>query len=129
MGMYTELFLSCEFNEDLPKEAEKVLLHLFDAKDEPESLPDHEFFSCTRWRQIGSMCSFYFTPFALSKIEKEQGSYYLTTRSDLKNYDSEIEKFLNWVEPYIYAHDGDHLGHYRYEEDDKPTLIFKAEYL
>jgi len=124
VGMYTELYLSCEFNEDLPKEAENVLLHLFGDGPVPETLPDHQFFSCDRWGQIGRMSSFYFTPFPLSKIVKEQGNYYLTTRSDLKNYDSEIIEFLDWVKPYIDASEDDFIGYYRYEESDNPTLIY-----
>ena len=51
-------------------------------------------------------------------------SWELNVRSDFKNYDNEIEHFLDWLAPHIYT-DG-FLGYYRYEEEDMPTLIFMS---
>lgn len=41
----------------------------------------------------------------------------------LKNYDSEIEEFLDWLEPYI-GTEG-FIGYMRYEEWEDPTLHMK----
>ena len=126
MGMYTELYISCELKE-LPNDVENVLNALFgDGNfDELDTLPDHPFFTCPRWSMVGGCSSYYFTPFALSKLHRDHtGTLYLTSRSDLKNYHGEIKGFLDWIMPYIDACEGDHLGHFRYEEEETPTFIF-----
>lgn len=130
MGMYTELYLSCVFKSNLPKDVIAVLQYLFDDKEAPLELPDHPLFNCNRWRQIGTQCSDYFTPFSTSrlhKLEDIRGEYGLTTRFDLKNYDYEIGLFLDWIGPHLDHYDGDHLGHMRYEEDDQPMILYYKE--
>ena len=95
MGNYTELYLSCQMKENLPIEINDIKYHLFGEKH---------------------------SKFTFNIITK---SLILTTRSDLKNYDQEIEKFLHWIAPYIESDDRNiHLGHFRNEIDEKPTLIF-----
>ena len=49
--------------------------------------------------------------------------YFLNVRCNLKNYHEEIEKFMNWLCPYIETEG--FLGYMRYEECDNPTLIYK----
>ena len=134
MGNYTELYLSCRLKEGLSKEVVDVLDYLFnkDTNEElpeaPEELPDHAFFKCERWECIGNSSSHYFVPFATSnlKFNNISNCFSLTTRSDLKNYNQEIEKFLNWISEYIeYSYiDNEHFGHFRNEIDKIPTLIF-----
>ena len=51
--------------------------------------------------------------------------YHLNVRSNLKNYDNEIEEFLNFLEPYIDTFG--FIGYMRYEEDEDPTLIYHTE--
>jgi hypothetical protein len=50
------------------------------------------------------------------------GQYHLNVRSNLKNYDSEIENFLDFISPYIET--DEFIGYMRYEESEKPTLIY-----
>lgn len=126
MGMYTELYLCCNIKKDLPEEALEVLQYLFDQGPEPKLLPLHPYFVTERWDHIGNSSSYYFVPrfvrdFKQSSIEDR---YCLITRCDLKNYNREIEYFLAWLHPYIYAKQEDHLGHIRYEEGPKPTLLY-----
>jgi transposase InsO family protein len=45
----------------------------------------------------------------------------------LKNYDNEIKHFIDWLTPYIDQEDGECIGWSWYEEDDKPTLLFKGK--
>lgn len=126
MGMYTELVLNCKIKKDTPQNVIDILLGMFeDGHDEPDILPEHEFFSCKRWASVGSCSGFYFVPFKLSSMQKLIDNYYISTRSDLKNYDGEIEKFIDWLMPYIDGYEGKFLGYIRYEEDDAPTLINK----
>lgn len=46
----------------------------------------------------------------------------INIRSNLKNYDSEIEKFLDWIVPYIGTNG--FIGYTRSEDDDDPTLVY-----
>lgn len=139
MGMYTECYINCKLVENLPQDVIDVLKYLFDNPfdeidgkykiDEPSTLPDHKLFRTMRWHLIGKGGSFYHIPFPTSKLSLElEGqsfeSYYLTSRSDLKNYEGEIELFFDWIMPYIDNHDGEFIGYSRYEEDDVPVLIF-----
>jgi hypothetical protein len=131
MGMYTELYMSAELKEDTPKIVKDVIMFLFNDRwevEDLEELPEHSFFKCHRWDMLGSCSSYSFTPFALSTaIDDDIGRcVYFTTRSDLKNYDDEIALFIDFIKPHI---EGDgHIGHYRYEEDREPTLIYNGEH-
>lgn len=132
MGMYTELYLSCSLRADMPNRVLNVLEHLF--CDEPLSgaeLPNHPFFATDRWTHIGNSSSYYFVPAVVKHFERNSigTEYCLIFRCDLKNYDDEIVKFLSWLFPYL---DNDitsyrHIGHFRYEENLVPTLIFQGK--
>lgn len=120
MGMYTELVLNVELKKDTPPEVISILEFLANRETAiPVTTPKHEFFECDRWLMVASCSSYHFTPFSLANFQDN----YLSTRFDLKNYDSEIEKFVDWLTPYLDAFDGDFLGYKRYEEDDMPTLL------
>lgn len=131
MGMYTELVLKCQIKDNLPDDVRAVLKHLFKEGDEPKSLPDHAFFKCPRWMMIGQCSSFYHHPAALSDYWTGHGNDdnrggYIFSRSDLKNYDDEIAKFIDWVMPYIDEMDGQCIGWSWYEEETEPTLLYKT---
>lgn len=133
MGMYTELVLKCQIKDDAPSEVKEVLKHLFkeSGKADVLQLPDHKFFKCPRWDLIGQCSSFYHHPKALSDYWTGHGNDdnrggYLFSRSDLKNYDREIENFLDWLMPYIDEYEGQCIGWQWYEEDDEPTLLYKT---
>lgn len=126
MGMYTELVLKCEVKKDLPPEVESVLQRLFgnDNDDVPYlPLPPHEFFACGRWSAIGRCSSYYHVPFATSRYAEG----YIFSRSDLKNYEGEIDKFIDWISPYLKGCDGTCIGWKWYEEDDMPILLYKGK--
>lgn len=131
MGMYTELVLKCGIRDDVPSDVRAVLKHLFMQDEEPETLPDHAFFKCPRWMMIGQCSSFYHHPRAMSDYwtghsDKDEQGGYLFSRSDLKNYDDEINLFIDWLRPYIDEEDEQCIGWSWYEEDCQPTLIFKG---
>jgi len=57
-------------------------------------------------------------------LDEVDGRYRVLIRSNLKNYDDEIEKFIDWITQYIHAVGGDFLGYSRSETTQVPTLIY-----
>jgi len=123
MGIYTELILKVRVHRELPKEVEEVLQYLFAEGERPEKLPDHEFFLLKNWTYIGNSSSYYHIPKSFSHYE--MGC--LFTRFDLKNYDYEIEKFIDWIDDYIINESGSVIGWQWYEGSEEPTLLRKKE--
>ena len=125
MGMYTELVLKCQIKEDAPADVKSVIAHMFCGDDAPEKLPDHPFFGLTRWNFIGSCSSFYHHPEVVNSCSKfyYTESQYIFSRSDIKNYDGEIESFIDWLKPYVDAPEGQCIGWSWHEEEQQPTLI------
>lgn len=124
MGMYTELFVEGTLKANAPTEVTDILRLLFDRETpstEPYDLPDTPFFKCGRWQTIGSCSSYYHIPFAMSAVYTEivEQRLCFISRSDLKNYDGEIEKFIDWITPYCERLRGWHW----FEEHDQPTLF------
>lgn len=128
--MYTEFVFATELKKDTPENVINILKYL---TDEPEydteyagELPEHPFFKTDRWKWIFKCDSYYFPGISMCQFVHDEffpGTYYLTSRSNLKNYDNEIGKFLHWIKPYC---DGSHgfMGYKMYEEFDEPTLIY-----
>lgn len=119
MGMYTELVLKCRMLPKLPEDVKAILDFLFSGKERPDKLPEHEFFKCQRWDMIGRCWSFYHIPDNYNFYDGK----YLFSRSDLKDYEYETEKFLDWVNNYLDAGQGLCIGWRWYEEWDEPHLI------
>ena len=127
MGMYTELCLNVELRSDVPAEVMAVLEYMVEVADHVPPTPPHDLFECPRWRYMLQCCSFYHIPRSTFILHREQGSVYLTGRSDLKDYSDEIHKFVSWLAPYIDAEEGQFLGYSRYENSLKPVLFFKED--
>jgi len=133
MGMYTEFVAAFELRKDVPEEVVTIIDHMLNW-DKPEPpVPKHPFFACDRWRFLFTMDSYYFAGQTHSEFKKDDitGTWFLTVRSNLKNYCSEIEKFCEWISPYSEPQDikDDEtyfVGYSRYEENDEPTLIYLA---
>lgn len=135
--MYTEFHFNSELSKDTPSEVIIILRVMlqelsFDAIDFP--LPDAPLFKTERWRTMLVCDSYYFDADTHSTLRfddlncKKGKSYFLCIRCNLKNYDSEIEKFVDWIDPYLEDKDsGDFLGFSRYEESEDPVIIRKKE--
>lgn len=128
MGMYTELVLKIEVNKGIDEKAFNVLHYMFgggNGEGLENNLPDHPFFRLPRWSLIGKCSSFYHHPSNVNDwYDVDYSStIYIFSRSDLKNYDDEINHFLDWVKPYVVPATGSCLGWVWYEEDEMPTLI------
>jgi hypothetical protein len=130
MGMYTEFHYNVELRKDTPPQVIDVLEFMVGERGvDPPPTPDDPFFQAPRWRYLFTMDSAYFAADTHSTLRWDElfGAWFLNVRSNLKNYDGEIEKFVAWIDPYVDAYAGDFLGFYRYEETEDPTLIRKRE--
>ena len=132
MGMYTEIVANFALKENVPSEVITILQYLVgDQENRPTKLPDHDFFKCNRWAATLMMSSYYFMPISNSILHHDEpnSTWYLSSRSDLKNYDGEIEKFFDWIDPYVDALNGEFLGYSRYEESLEPILFLTKKSL
>lgn len=128
MGMYTELVISTNiYNEP---EAIRVLKFMCDSTlPEPSVLPEHPLFEEDgRWRWMFQCNSHYHVPRSHASIEYNDTSkkWTLIVRCDFKNYNDEINKFVDWISPYVYTHGEEKafIGYSRYEEDIDPVLLY-----
>lgn len=127
--MYTEFHFNVELKKDIPEEILNILEYML--RDEgcvlPKSIPTHPFFKCDRWQRLFTGDSAYFSMTNNRCVDKEHfSSIVLNVRSNIKNYDCEIGRFLHWIQPYIDECCDTLLGYYRYEEDEVPNLIFSG---
>ena len=133
MGMYTELHLNAKIREDTCSQDLAILEYMTREDDgavkKPDFVPSHRLFSTRgwEWMLIGG-AYFPADPHTTFRHDRHYGCYRLCIRCSLKNYDGEIEAFVDWLRPLIKGDDGDPtcalLGFMRYEESRKPTLIF-----
>jgi len=131
VGMYTEIFFRATLVRDIPNEVlAPIRAMLGQVEVDPDDLPDHPLFECPRWDMLACSSSYYFpdhTPSGLS-MDDIRKAWSLYLNADLKNYDDEIAKFFNWIDPYIDAAPGEFLGYSLYEDVDPetpPTPYFK----
>lgn len=128
MGMYTELFISCRLKND--PAIINVLKYMIGEIDEQPALPDHNLFKLAdRWNFMLQCSSYYFVPRVVHLLEYDKiGDYWcFINRSDFKNYDNEVELFINWIRPYLIDSDGDMFAYSRYEETKEPTIYYCNE--
>ena len=127
MGMYTELNVGVAFKKDTPNNVINIIKYMLN-EDEfvYYELPDHPLFKTARWNFMLVSDSYYFDGQTDSSLHYDDISsqYYLNVRCNLKNYDGEIEKFMEFIQPYLDTRG--FLGYTRYEEFDDPTLIYNS---
>ena len=130
MGMYTELYVKAIFKENLPNDVVNIIKYMLgmgDIEVEDLKLPDHELFKTHRWEYMLRSASHYHIPFALNKFIYNEISenYFLIARADFKNYNGEIEKFFDWLKPYLQREfDKTLIGYSLYEVDTEPKLYY-----
>lgn len=115
MGCFTEINVNFDLVEDTPEDVVNIMHYLILTnrnETKPSVLPKHEFFECDRWDNIDSKMEY-------DDISK---TYRVSIRANLKNYDSEIEKFLDWLLPYIDTNG--FIGYEKHEDMDDPILIY-----
>jgi len=127
MGMYTEIRYFGGLKKDVPEHVPHILRFMVGQPvTEPSNLPDHPLFKDTRWAYMLNCDSYYFEADTHSTMRFDDigEQWQLTVQSNLKNYNDEIAKFIDWVSPYVQAMDGQFVGYTRYEEENNPTLIY-----
>lgn len=123
MGMYTELIFGASLKQDTPEDVINTLRRMVGQIDEPITLD----FGSGRNPLIGCSSSFgaknSANSFTFDKVTKQ---WSLCTRANIKNYDSDIEGFLEWIKPFIDSGSGynDLYAITIYEQDTQPTLYF-----
>lgn len=124
MGMYTKLNANLIIDND---RCIDIIKYMLKETDKIPSLPEHDLFKTDRWEFMLKSCSYYFTGTNNSKLiyDEQLKRFILHCDCDLKNYDNEIELFLEWISSFI-ENKGykNFLGYIRYEECTYPTLIF-----
>lgn len=129
MGMYTELHFNSRLKSNTPKKVISILKFMVgdvNINNEPPT-PSHPLFDDTRWSFMLRCDSSYFDADTYSTIRwcDTSKAYYLNIRTNFKNYNEEIDLFIDWINPYLEKEDGEFLGFSRHETSEKPTLIFK----
>jgi len=132
MGYYTEFVFACELKDNVPEDVVQILkfIILDESTGESVPLPDHELFATDRWHCIGLCSSYYFAftePCSNLVYDEISKSWKVVIRSSLKNYCNEIEKFVDWLKPYIERGSGrnrNFLGYWMNEDGEEPTLIW-----
>lgn len=125
MGMYTELHFNVELKKGVPSDVLAILRLMLGEIKRKLDLPDHPLFKTDRWKIMFQCDSYYFKADTHSTLRYDEISetWLLCIRCNVKNYNDEIEKFVDWILPYCDTYAGDFLGFSRYEETEQPTLI------
>lgn len=130
--MYTGFKLDVRLNPGVPPAVILTLLKMLRKYEGHVDWPDHELFKSERFRFMLVSSSAYFPDEDKENSELQPCSGFfsggavweLKVSCSLKNYDDEISKFLDWVDPYVNQEDrGKKVGYFRYEESEKPTGI------
>jgi hypothetical protein len=127
MGMYTEIYVNVDLKKDTPDDVIEVLKVMCDMGSDPEVMDNYP----ARWAYMFNSGSYY-TPNTYCHsltVDDITQQWSLLGKGDIKNYGGEIQKFFEWVIPYVDGCPGDFIGYSRYEEDSQPTLIFLPEKL
>jgi hypothetical protein len=126
MGMYTELIFGARLKTYTPENVINALKYMIgETKERPIDFP----FSTERADYLLRSGSYYFgvnQPVSSLRRDNPSGLWVLSTRSNIKNYDNDIETFLEWVKPYIESGSGskDMYAIVIYEEQSEPTIYY-----
>jgi hypothetical protein len=124
--MYTELIFGASLKRDTPNDvidALKYMLGEIESKPTNFPLPDGR----CEWLFRGS--SYYFAvnePVNKMWFDNIDERCHISTRSNIKNYENEIETFLEWIKPYISEGSGcrNMYAIVIYETQDEPTVYY-----
>ena len=122
MGMYTEFLLKCNLKKNLPEDVVAVIKYLFAKGEMPEVLPDHRFFKYDNWYAVGRGTSRH-TPVRCLEYTYRKQITGIFSRSEIKDYYSQIQEFLDWLSPYMNHTEGECIGWTWYCECNSPKLI------
>lgn len=124
--MYTEIIFGASLKKDTPNKVINALKYMIgEIKDKPEDFPLPE----GRFNWLFQCGSYYFgVNEAVSKIwlDDIDGEWKVSCRSNIKNYEGEIELFLEWIKPYIESGSGEREMYVivMYEEASEPDIYY-----
>ncbi len=129
MGNYTELIFGAKLKKNTPSNVVEVLKYMIgDTSEKPKDfpLPDGR----CEWLLRGA--SYYFAinnPVSKIWFDEIDNCWRISSRSNIKNYDSEIETFLNWIKEFIESGSGERelYAIVIYEQDITPTCYYLYE--
>jgi len=122
MGDYTGLKAKITLKESTPQYILDTLDRMTLKVDDSDGwqYPDHPLFNCGR-RYLLRGSSSYLKDFPPTS---ERNDLVLNVSFNVKNYDSDIDKFLDWIFPYTMKIEH---GWCRYEYNDDPSLVCMAK--
>jgi hypothetical protein len=125
MSYYTEFFFRFTVNRDVP--AGPLQAVLFGEGSGGEPLPDHPLFSTDRWEGMGRRGNL--GVLAATRMDKdlEHNCWNVIIHGEMKDYDGEIGKFLDWIRPYLGVGPSDFIGYSIGEDSDQPTLHYMSD--
>lgn len=104
MGMYTELNLKIRLKPDVSEVVKLALIG--------EGKQEHMFFNLPRTSSV--------------RAKHLDGLIY-SVQANIKNYDSEIQLFIDWISPHLDHQVGEVIGSWCYEEWIDPVEIVYGE--
>jgi hypothetical protein len=123
MGMYTELIFGAELKKETPQGVIDTLRYMLGDIDKPKKLEFNP--------ELSPFCvaSYYFAvcnPVQKMWIDRIDSQWHISTRSNIKNYNGEIEAFLDWIKPWILGGSGnrDMYAIVIYEDEEEPTIYY-----
>jgi hypothetical protein len=128
MGMYTELILGASLKKDTPDSVINTLKYMAgEIDEEPEGFPFKD--QSARFTSLLNHGSYYFAvnnPVVKIWQDEISRNWRISSRSNIKNYDDEIETFLAWLKPYIEAGSGskDMYAVVIFETQDIPAIYY-----
>jgi hypothetical protein len=128
MGMYTELIFGARLKSPLPQNILEILKYMVDENNyNLPIMPDHPFFKISYWYDLFNFDSFNFPTSIKPDLTYDSSEHWnLVTRSNLINRDDIIEKFLDWIKPYIDQGSGldEFYAIVCCEDQRKPTIYY-----
>lgn len=127
MGHYTEIIFAAQIKDD--KNVIDAIRYINGDGILPPEIT-HPFFQCPRRHMLTCGFSYYFprsTYYSL-KYDDISHDWSLSFRSNLKNYDDEIELFLDFIKPYIEQGAGEpEFYAIVTDEQGKPVVYYMEE--
>ena len=124
MYIYTKFYLNATLKGDTPQNVIDILKYMVGDGPRPKvTRPKHSFFATARWHGI----LFYFESKKMkqsSLVYEDIMCWHLYVNANVRNYSQQIERFIDWLQPYISEPEGAFLGFYKSDGEDDPTLIY-----
>lgn len=131
MGYYTRLHIDVRLKRETPKEFLRVIDAEICQRPWNSILPavdpkiNHPFFNCYRWPAMFTCINFNESLGSTFRKHKAHGYWLLKIDTEFKNYDDEIELFVDWISPWIIGRKKkQYIGWYQGEGDDHRTNIY-----